>query len=553
MHSEPRPRERLMRTDRTVRSCGCTPVGRGGDAGVVVVLVAAVVAAGLVVASLVVDLGGARHARERDQDSADAMALAGAAKLHPTGGSNQAACTAAWNYAVSNLGVSATPAPSCVTMAGTCVATTMRQVSVTRGDFTFTLINPVPNSSDLFAAQAATASDSTPCNRFAVKISHTWRHLLQRGETSLNVSAVARFTRAPGDVDAPLVILDPHACESLTVTGSSHITTNTSTGSPGYVAIDSDGADCAAGKKVIVDTTGSAQITAGGIAMWALTTGNTASAYDPSDVGPGQGFDPAPIASSAPVGRSAVDWRYNCNVANSCPAATPAAIDALVTAQGSGTPAGFTRWTTVYSCSPNTDLLVPAGDWYIDCPDGLSTSKALTFRGGDIVAEGGFKISGATSMRVNCDVASITATCPTNPASPSTVFIRSGGLDKSGNVVLIMLETFLYAAQGSIDLTGTGKLTWTAPDDPSFPFDDLLFWSESSGTISMKGTTDTTFEGIFFAPNATIALTGNTGTAGLGAQMFVKKAGLTGDSSLTLAPRSDRVMELGGAGSGLIR
>jgi Flp pilus assembly protein TadG len=532
---------------------GCELRRARGDGGVVVVLIAAVIAAVLVVASLVIDLGGARNAREHDQDSADAMALAGAAKLDPTAGNNQAACMAAWNYAISNLGVAASPAPSCVTMAGTCSASTAREVSVTRGDFVFTLVNPVPDGYDVFDDQPVATSDSTPCNRFAVKISHTWRHLLQRGETALAVSAVAKFVHDPGNVDAPLVVLDPHACEALSVTGSSHVTTHTSTGALGYVAIDSDGAECTSGKRVVVDTTGSAQITAGAIAMWALTTGNTARAYDPSDVGPGQGFDPAPIAASAPVGRSAVDWRYNCNTANGCPNASAATIDDLVAAEGSGTPAGFTRWTSVYSCSLTTNLVVPPGNWYIDCPSGLSTSGVLTFRGGDIVSAGGFNLTGNGALRVNCDVASSATACPSDPATPSTLFIRSGGLDKSGNVSMTLLETAVYVAGGTVNLTGTGTLTWTAPNDPASPLDDLLLWSESSSTMTMTGNTDTTLEGIFFAPNAPLALTGNTSAAGLGTQMFVRTASLTGNSSLTLAPRSDRVLQLGGAGSGLIR
>jgi hypothetical protein len=71
--------------------------------------------------------------------------------------------------------------------------------------------------------------------------------------------------------------------------------------------------------------------------------------------------------------------------------------------------------------------------------------------------------------------------------------------------------------------------------------------------MTLTGNVDTIFEGIFFAPNAALSLTGNTGTSGLGAQMFVRTASLTGDSSLTLSPRTDRVMLLGGAGSALIR
>jgi Flp pilus assembly protein TadG len=520
---------------------------------VIVVLVAATMAALLVVVALVVDLGGARNARAKDQNIADAVALAGAAKLDPTGGNNQAACTAAWAYMVTNTSVASTPAPSCVTMAGTCVATTARQVSITRGDLVVTFTNPVPAGDTLFSDQSAQAADGSACQRFGVTITQTWHNVIEAGSTTVQASAIARFAHGPGDVNAPLIVLDPHACQALTVTGHSHVTTTTSTGDPGYVAIDSDGTGCPAGNKVIVDATGDAEITAGAIAMWALTTGNTARAYDPADVGVGRAINPAPIPSSAPVGRTSVDWRYNCSAASACPGAGPAAIDQLVAADGAGTPTGFTRWTSVYSCSPSADFVVAKGNWYIDCPSGLSTSAKVTFRGGNIVADGPFNMGGNGALRINCDVATPATACPSDPASPTTLFIRSGGLTKSGNVDVTLLETFVYLASGTVSLTGTGTLNWTAPNDSSSSFDDLLFWNESSVTMSLVGDTDTVLEGIFFAPNAALALTGNTGSAGLGSQMFVQTASLTGNSELTLAPKTDRVMQLGSAGSALIR
>jgi hypothetical protein len=414
-------------------------------------------------------------------------------------------------------------------------------------------VNPVPDNYSLFDAQPVGSSDSTACQRFGVVITQSWHNVLQTGDTTVRVSAVARFSHAPGSVNAPLVVLDPHACQALTVTGNSHVTTTSSTGDPGYVAIDSDGSACPAGSKVIVDTTGNAQITAGAISMWALTTGNTARAYDPADVGVGRGFNPAPIPSSAPVGRTPVDWRYNCSSASGCPGAGPSAIQQLVSADGSGAPAAFTRWSSAYSCSPAGDLVVPRGNWYIDCAAGITSSSSLTFRGGDVVADGPFNMGGNGALRVNCDVASAATACPSDPASPSTVFIRSGGLTKAGNVGLTLHGCFVYLASGTVALTGTGTLDWTAPNDPTSPFNDLLLWNESSLPMTLTGNVGNTLEGIFFAPNAALALTGNTSSTGLGAQMFVKTASLTGNSSLTLAPKADRVLQLGGAGSALIR
>ena len=125
-------------------------------------------------------------------------------------------------------------------------------------------------------------------------------------------------------------------------------------------------------------------------------------------------------------------------------------------------------------------------------------------------------------------------------------------LHKQG-VSFTLLETFVYFANGTVTLSGDSKLTWTAPNDPASPFDDLLLWTESNAPISMTGNSDTTFDGIMFAPNAELDLTGNTGTNSLGSQMFVNTASLTGNSTLSLSPHDDRIMALGGASSALIR
>jgi len=69
----------------------------------------------------------------------------------------------------------------------------------------------------------------------------------------------------------------------------------------------------------------------------------------------------------------------------------------------------------------------------------------------------------------------------------------------------------------------------------------------------MTGNSDTTFDGILFAPNANLALTGNTGSNALGSQMFVNTASLTGNSTLKMIPNDDRILQLGGSSSSLIR
>jgi hypothetical protein len=244
---------------------------------------------------------------------------------------------------------------------------------------------------------------------------------------------------------------------------------------------------------------------------------------------------------------------YNCKPSNGCSGPGPSAIDTLVAADGSGIPAGFTRWSTVYNCSNITsDLVIPAGNWYVDCgANGLGLSANLTFRGGNIVLDSAFNLSGSGNLRVNCNVASAATACPADPSSPTTMFIRNGSLSKSGSVAVTMHETFVYMATGGIDLEGSGSLDWTSPNDPTYPFDNLLTWVANSSPVKLTGGTNTTLEGIFYAPDSAATLSGNSATTGLGVQMFLATASMSGD--LTLAPHDDRMMLLGGAGSSLIR
>lgn len=516
------------------------------------VIVAACMAALVFVAALVIDLGGARQAKTRDQNSADAIALAGAAKIDPTGSTNQYACTAAWNYVLSNMGLSNTSPLTCSTFSGTCDATTERSASVTQGDYTITFINPVKNTNAFFTNQAALPADGIPCERFGVLISHTWHHFLQQGTTTISTRALAHFAHSPGDVNAPLVVMDPHACEALVLNGNSHVTMTSSTGTPGYIAIDSDGSSCTSGNKVVVDATGTSQITAGGIAMWALAVGNAAKAYDPSDVGPTAAIYPAPVASSAPVGRSGMTYAYDCVPANGCPGSGPSKIATLVAADGgTGVPAGFTRWSTVYPCSFSTDTAIPSGNWYVDCAGGVSTSAKLTFKGGNIVADGPFTLTGSGALRTNCNVAAPADACPSTQSAPTTLYLRHGGFTKSGSASMTLNQTFVYLAEGGIDFSGNGALTWTAPNDPTYPFNNLLVWIANGSDLKFTGNTATTVEGIFYAPDSAATLSGSSGASGLGAQIFVKTATMSGD--LTLSPRIDRVLQLGGADSSLLR
>jgi hypothetical protein len=214
-----------------------------------------------------------------------------------------------------------------------------------RGDFTIELVNPVPDTHAFMGTQPINAAaDGVACKRFGVQIYQTKKHMLASGSANIWATAVARLGRHGSPVQAPLILLEPHGCDVMTISGSGHLLSRSADGNPGYIAVDSDGTGCASDRSIIVDTVGGGRVTAesalgvpGALAMWALSGPNASHAYSPSDVSMSPtdpGFWPEPSAASAPVGRSSIDWAYNCKAANGCPdaATTPPYVDNLVAA-----------------------------------------------------------------------------------------------------------------------------------------------------------------------------------------------------------------------------
>ena len=218
----------------------------------------------------------------------------------------------------------------------------------------------------------------------------------------------------------------------------------------------------------------------------------------------------------------------------------------------------FTRWTTSgRSCSPNGDTVVPAGNWWIDCgSSGLSTGGTLTFQGGNVVTDGPISATGSGGLRVNCSDAnpndSVAPThCMTDPPGTSTFFQRSGDFLDAGRLEL--RETMVYAKAGTARMAGQNEIVWSAPNDPSSPFDDLALWTESTSQMKITGASNIRIDGILFAPNATVELAGNTGTDALEAQIWALKVDLVGGAQLRLIPKADRITQVGKGRPLLIR
>jgi hypothetical protein len=115
-----------------------------------------------------------------------------------------------------------------------------------------------------------------------------------------------------------------------------------------------------------------------------------------------------------------------------------------------------------------------------------------------------------------------------------------------------MRQTFVYLATGNVSRASTSYvLTWTAPT--SGVFDDLLLWAETSTAMSLQGLSTTVLDGVWFTPNAAVALSGSTSAAGVGLQMFADTLSLNSSGSFKLSPASSRSVQLTASAPALIR
>jgi hypothetical protein len=249
---------------------------------------------------------------------------------------------------------------------------------------------------------------------------------------------------------------------------------------------------------------------------------------------------PSPEPLPSRVTRSAVDHRYNCKTTydfgvgweiDPCTEVPAPHVDNLVAALGGpGIPAGYTQWTAAgYPCSPGS-LVVPAGDYYIDCAN--FRPGDVSFQGGNIILEGNVAITGGASLTVN-----------SNPAiTEGTVFFRTGGsLSMTGGSLTLNHATVYIPdhLNTGISITG-GDIFWTAPT--TGVFEDLAMWYESTQDVKFAGGGVLELDGVFFAPVAPINYQGNGGQSQVSAQFVARRFAVDGNGTLVVRPSYDRAV-----------
>jgi hypothetical protein len=577
-----------------------------GERGVVAVVVALFMVVVVGMAALVVDLGTLRQDRTADRQAADFVATAAATALARTGGTADKACTDGWAYFLANVadtGASIS-APDCTgTFPGSCDPAVSRTATGTAGPYTVSLTIPVADGDPMLShpdvvggpVQSANGDfDGAACERVGVRITRARKSFFAGvlGATSNTTSArsVARVAARYG-FDSPinLLLLDPTGCNAFTASGQASIVVHPVEDKPGYITIDSDakgtGASgaraCTNSNSYAIDALGNlnSQISAlsnpdsglaGVIRSYALSSGQgTTHAYDPNDVTTGR-LNPKPTPSSQRTGRAKVDWAYNClslgvdgvagpnpttGINDDCADAPtkPSYIGQLVGAIGSTAttaPAGYTQFPRAGvagdKCSFNSSdgpVTLPPGNYWVNCPSGFSVGNAFAFTSGNIVFQGSVSVGSQGSLTIN-----------QSNASDSTVYLRNGGsLTKGGQGSLSLRRTFVYIANGVIDIgAGVGSVTWSAPI--SGTFSGLALWSESAAAHQLGGQASMNCVGVFFMPNSDpFTFTGQGTQAALQIQLITYRLSVAGQGVLDLVPVPTNRLTFPAWGGTLIR
>ena len=604
-----------------------------GDEGAYAILYGLLLVVVLGTAAIVVDLAAMREDRRSSRLASDAAAVSGARFLDPlTTVDPQAACVEALGYVEDNLGLT-TPFPTtpCATFAGLTCATSELTATSTSGGVTVTVTWPVLQGSllltnpDVQGGQGAQAIDTdvdgaadTACQRIGVTVSQIHEQFLAglfgASDTATTVTSVARAAVVPGGpaAIAALNVLNETTCESVLTSGQGFIQVNGVVDDdgeeyPGIISIESDGresdgdchpnrpyvlnaADNASGAYVRADKPGTGGEGQGVILMYALNAspkGNPGEAYDAALIPPNTLLRPKPTTLTFRTGDSPVRDVYDCT--SPCDDYPESYADLLKTKMQTGTPQPYPYAETPYdtlafstlsatvapgfACTigPTASVLVPAGNWYVDCPT-LTVRGTLVFAGGTIVTRGGINVQGCLAVNTPT-TGTTTPSCPTvvsGDTSPPAVkgailYMRGGSFAKGANGHVLMPRTFVYMNSGALDFVGgpSGLVYWTNPRQSDLlcttdlcqtqRFSKLALWNENANTQSLGGQSSLTVRGVVFVPEAKFTYTGEASQNQTNAQFWADTIEVGGQSGLVMAPDPSDTIPTPALGVVLIR
>jgi hypothetical protein len=424
------------------------------------------------------------------------------------------------------------------------------------------------------------------CDRVGVEVQRSsptvFAAALGVGDVTIGAASVGRAIEKgeSKDVIAALNILEPSKCGALTTSGQGSVEVDGVDDQAGFIAVESSGtasgSTCnGAGKATIEALTNNLNyIRADGplgdgtglIQAFALNpspAGNPAKAYNSGPI------TPTPTVLSERYGAKPVLDIFNCTSITCSPGGDDWISQLVATYGGSGPPSqvwpsspevgAFKLLTSEdapnFTCNGNAStppIVVPPGNWYVDCAGGLKVAGLLAFRGGHIVTTGPVELSSADAcLAVNVPVDPAAPTCPTAdtavdpdttipaPTGDAVLYIRSGRLYKVSQARLYMPQTFTYLQSGYTELAGgSGALLMTTPlaDDSACTTDAcknehfrrLVLWSEGNADHIIGGQSALVLRGVLFTPNAHSVFAGQSGQNQADAQFWTRSLDVGG-------------------------
>lgn len=602
--------------------------GRRDERGVYAILYALLTLTFLGVTAIVVDLAMMREGRATTRSASDSAVVAAASSLNPLDPSKtdpRKACQAAWKYLLVGIddlhdGSNTCSAFPVAAVGGVCTSTTAPIVAASTGSrYTVRITWPVVDASALMtdpdvAPGSVTQSIDTSfdgenaCDRIGVEVVRTSSTMFAAAlgvtDVSIRSASVGRAVEKgeSKDVIAALNILELAECGALMTSGQGSILVNGVGEQAGFIAVESDGRSSGStcnGQGATIEAASNALnfIRADGpdgpgtglIQAYALNpspTGNPPKAYNSGPIAP------TPTRLTDRYGAQPVLDIFDCSAALCAPGGDDWITQLEAMYGGSAGPSDVWPSSPVasdfavlddstpgFTCNGNAStppIVVPAGNWYVNCPGGLKVAGLVAFQGGHIVTSGPVELGSQDScLAINVPVDLATPTCPTanTAATPDTtnppptgdavLYIQSGRLYKVAQAALYMPQTFTYIEDGYTDLAGgTGALLMTTPLATSCGLDDtcrnehfrrLVLWSEGPTQHDIGGQSALVLRGVLYTPNALSTFTGQAGQQQADAQFWTRKLEVKGQGTLVMAADPDASIARPLLGVSLIR
>lgn len=503
----------------------------GRDDGAYAVLYALVLLIFVALTALVVDLGALQHDRRSDRVLTDNAAISGATAMGDQPPDAYTGCLAAWTAIRDNLGVADAPAKdknTCSVFPKTtsavfdaCPATAITATGTLLANgttYTISVTWPVLDNSSLmlnpdirpqpagFQQPINPDQDGPPCKRLGVTVGQSRQFLFASalgdgGASTVDHSvALNSLSGGNGTEPAPLVILDPHACDTLVAQGGGGVlvsaNNNLDPPVPGIIAIDSDGISCSGGQTVVNSTSQSGNVCTPAtfetdncqsaiwaedssdgqqaqIDMYALRSGSALPAYNVNQVtcttsappnGPSGPLCPKPLALSERINRDFVDEDYNCTtVDDTCDPLGPTApvsqlqkfVQTSFGTTGSclndGFPPGFKCIGPKRTCSWDTSVSPPTKNCTTTASDQCKNAPTGSFAGNvfiDCVGKNEtFTVSGLTAF---------------TGASGGATVVFNGNVDISGSGACLAFNTGGMCSATLSSLASDGPVVFVA-------------------------------------------------------------------------------------------